>query len=86
MAHTIPREERVNREYAFDPDRFRELQVPTLFLEGGGSPDWSRAAGEAVRAALPDCRVVVLPGQRHAAMDTGTELFTAEVLSFLEQT
>ena len=56
------------------------------YLEGGGSPDWSRAAGEAVRAALPDCRVVVLPGQRHAAMDTGTELFTAEVLSFLEQT
>ena len=30
VAHTIPREERVNREYAFDPDRFRELQVPTL--------------------------------------------------------
>jgi len=24
-----------------------------------------------------------MPGQRHAAMDTGTELFLAEVLSFL---
>jgi pimeloyl-ACP methyl ester carboxylesterase len=85
-AATIPREERVNREYHFEPERFRGLQVPTLFLEGGDSPDWSRAAGEALRAALPDCRVVVMPGQRHAAMDTGTELFTAEVLSFLEQT
>jgi len=25
-----------------------------------------------------------MPGQRHAAMDTATDLFTAEVLSFLE--
>ena len=83
-AHTIPREERVNREYAFDPDRFRELRVPTLFLEGGDSPDPFKAAGEALRTALPDCRVVVMAGQRHAAMDTGTELFIAEVLGFLE--
>jgi pimeloyl-ACP methyl ester carboxylesterase len=84
VAHTIPREERASREYAFDPDRFRELDVPTLFLQGGDSPTPFNAAGEAVREALPDCRVVVMPGQRHAAMDTGTELFTVEVLSFLE--
>ena len=83
-AHTIPREERANREYAFDPDRFRELHVPTLLLRGGDSPEGFAAAGEAVRAALPDCRVAVMPGQRHAAMDTGTELFTAEVLGFLD--
>ncbi len=86
VAHTIPREERASREYAFDPDRFRELDQPTLFLQGGDSPAPFNAAGEAVREALPDCRVVVMPGQRHAAMDTGTELFTAEVLSFLEAT
>jgi pimeloyl-ACP methyl ester carboxylesterase len=82
-AHTIPREERVTREYVFDPNRFRALRVPTLFLQGGESPDPFRAAGEAVRAALPNCRIVVMPGQRHAAMDTGTDLFTTEVLSFL---
>jgi pimeloyl-ACP methyl ester carboxylesterase len=85
-AHTIPREERANREYAFDPERFRRLRVPTLFLGGGDSPASFAAAGEALRAALPDCRVVVMPGQRHAAMDTGTELFTAQVLSFLKAT
>jgi pimeloyl-ACP methyl ester carboxylesterase len=65
-------------------DRFEALDVPTLFLLGGDSPDPFKAAGEAVQEALPDCRVVVMPGQRHAAMDTGTELFTVEVLSFLE--
>jgi pimeloyl-ACP methyl ester carboxylesterase len=84
VAHTIPREERASREYVFDPVRFRELDVPTLFLEGGDSPAPFKAAGEAVREALPDCRVVVMPGERHAAMDTATALFNAEVLSFLE--
>ena len=83
-AHTIPREERASREYAFNPDRFRGLDVPTLFLEGGDSPAPFKAAGEAVQEALPNCRIVVLAGQRHAAMDTGTELFTAEVSSFLK--
>jgi pimeloyl-ACP methyl ester carboxylesterase len=85
-ADTIPREELASREYVFDPGRFRDLDVPTLFLQGADSPDPFKAAGEALRAALPDCRVVVMPGQRHAAMDTGTDLFTAEVLGFLEAT
>jgi hypothetical protein len=40
--------------------------------------------GELAGLALPDCRLVVMPGQRHAAMDTATDLFTAKVLGFLE--
>jgi pimeloyl-ACP methyl ester carboxylesterase len=63
---------------------FRDLDMPTLFLQDGDSPYAFKAAGEAVRAALADCRIVVMPGQRHAAMDTGTDLFTSEVLSFLD--
>ena len=82
-AHTIPREERANREYVFHADRFRALHVPTLLLAGGDSPDAFKAAAEALYSALPDSRVAVMPGQRHAAMDTGTELFVAEVLGFL---
>ena len=84
-AHTIPREERVNREYAFDPARFGAVRVPTLLLSGGHSPPAFRAAADAVAAALPDCHIAVMPGQRHAAMDTATERFTAEVLDFLER-
>ena len=83
-ADTVPREERASREYVFEPDRFRDLDVPMMFLQGGDSPDPFKAAGEALRGALPDCRVVVMPGQRHAAMDTGTDLFIAEVRDFLE--
>ncbi len=83
-ADAIPREERASREYVFDPARFRDLDVPTLYLQGGDSSEPFKVAGEALRGALPDCRVVIMPGQRHAAMDTATDLFTAEVLSFLE--
>ena len=83
-AHTIPREERVNREYRFDPGRFRKLEVPTLFLLGGDSAEPFKQASDAVAGALPNCEVVVLPGQRHAAMDTGTELFLREVFAFLD--
>ena len=84
-ADTIPREERASREYVFEASRFGALEVPTLYLQGGDSSEPFKAAGEALRGALPDCRVVIMPGQRHAAMDTATDLFTAEVLSFLEE-
>jgi pimeloyl-ACP methyl ester carboxylesterase len=82
-ADTIPREERASREYVFDAARFRDLDVPTLYLQGGDSSEPFKEAGEALRGALPDCRVAVMAGQRHAAMDTATDLFTAQVLSFL---
>jgi pimeloyl-ACP methyl ester carboxylesterase len=83
-ADTIPREERASREYVFDPGRFGGLEVPTVYLQGGDSNEPFKAAGEALRAALPDCRGAVMPGQRHAAMDTGTDLFATQVLTFLE--
>lgn len=82
-AATIAREERASREYVFAPHRFRELRVPTLFLLGSESPKAFHDAADAVLDALQDCRLVVMPGQRHAAMDTATDVFTSEVLRFL---
>ena len=82
-AHTVPRELRADEAYRFDPERFGDLGVPTLVLEGGGSPAFLKAADKAVNEALPNCRIVVMPGQGHAAMDTGTDLFTTEVVRFL---
>ena len=81
-AHTIPRELRAVKAYGFDPERFENLEVPTLLLSGGESPAALLRAAEAVDDALPDSRIVVMPGQGHAALDTGTDLFTAEVLRF----
>jgi pimeloyl-ACP methyl ester carboxylesterase len=54
-----------------------------LLLLGGDSPPFARQAIEMVDAALPNSRVVILPGQQHIAMDTNPELFVREVLQFL---
>jgi pimeloyl-ACP methyl ester carboxylesterase len=83
-AGTIAREERASREYEFEPGAFADLRVPTLLLSGGASPPAFAEAIALVHGALPDSRVAVMPGQRHVAIDTGTDLFLAEVLSFLE--
>jgi len=82
-AHTIPRELRAFERYRFDPRRFRDLGVPALLLGGGESPSYMKVANQTVNRALPDSRIVVMPRQGHAAMDTGTDLFTKQVLRFL---
>ena len=45
-----------------------------------GKKTW---AAEALEAALPDGRVVVLPGEGHVAHRTAPELFEREVVRFL---
>ena len=82
-AHTIPRELRALETYVFEPERFRGGDVPTLVLLGGASPPLMHRATHAAAAALPNARVVVLPGQGHVAMDSATEFFVDEVVRFL---
>ncbi|HWB57177.1 MAG TPA: alpha/beta hydrolase [Gaiellaceae bacterium] len=81
-AHTIVREVRAEEAYAVEPDRFRELSVAALLLLGEESPDWAREATERLRAALPDARVAVLPGQGHAATMTAPGLVADEIVRF----
>ena len=83
-AHTIPRELRAVKYSRLDPQRFESLGTPTLLLSGGDSPAALRKAAEAVDEVLSDSHHVVMEGQGHSAMDTGTDLFTAKVLNFLE--
>jgi hypothetical protein len=47
---------------------------------GADSPPFFDAATQAVKSALPQPRLAVMPGQQHAAMDTAPELFVSEVL------
>jgi len=83
-AHTIPRELRAQEAHRFDPERFESLEVPTLLLVGGDSPSGFEKAAKALSEALPNSRIVVMEGQEHVAIDTATDLFTTEVLRFLE--
>jgi pimeloyl-ACP methyl ester carboxylesterase len=83
LARTIPRELGLEEHYRFDADRVGGCRAPTLLLLGGDSPPSARKATEVLDRALPDSRVVVLPGQQHVAMDTDPETFLRKVLGFL---
>jgi pimeloyl-ACP methyl ester carboxylesterase len=82
-AHTIVREVRAHQSYTFSPYRLRGVTTPTLLLLGGASPAYFGEGIAAVHEAIQSSRVVVLPGQQHIAIDTATDLFVREVLSFL---
>jgi pimeloyl-ACP methyl ester carboxylesterase len=84
-ADTIPRELRADRDYRPNRERLSRLRTPTLFLLGGDSPSFYRITTESLADALPDARIAVMPGQQHAAMDTGPDVFLAEVLRFLDE-
>ena len=83
-AHTVPRELRAEEGYRLDPEQFRSVTAPALLMLGSESPSWARQGTELARAVLPNPRLTVLPGQGHAAIMTAPELFTAEVVRFLE--
>ncbi|CAN5580846.1 alpha/beta hydrolase [soil metagenome] len=82
-AHTLPREDLAQKQYRLDEERCRTITKPTLLLTGGDSPAFFRDAARRIDATLPDCRIVVLPGQQHIAIDTAPQLFVEEVLAFL---
>lgn len=85
LAPTIPHEMRAFESYVsnFDPARLGDLRTPTLILLGGDSPAVERAAGEALDAALPESRIVVMPHQAHIAHRTAPGMFVREVVQFL---
>ena len=45
----------------------------------GALPAFLKATDKAVNEELPKCRIVVMPGQGHATMDTGPQFFTEGV-------
>lgn len=83
LVPTIPRELTINRHYSFERIKFKNLDIPIMLLLGGDSPDLFKKAILTLDGALPNSKIVVLPGQQHIAMDTAPELFVKEVLKFL---
>jgi pimeloyl-ACP methyl ester carboxylesterase len=85
VARTIPREEASVGSYALKPQRFSHMEIPTLLLLGGDSPPFYRAAIEILKKCILDSRIAMMPGQRHAAMDTAPGLFLSKVIGFLNE-
>jgi pimeloyl-ACP methyl ester carboxylesterase len=82
-AHTIGREVRAETTARLDPELAARITVPVLLVTGENSADPARADIEAVAAALPDARIVVLEGQEHVADVLVPEVFAGQVLGFL---
>jgi pimeloyl-ACP methyl ester carboxylesterase len=82
-AHTITREVRAETGARLDPELAGRITVPVLLLTGEDSSDPSKADIEAVAAALPDARIVVIEGQEHVADVLVPKVFAEHVLEFL---
>jgi len=81
--HAVPPGMRAFSRFQFEADRLRTLAVPTLLLVGSESTPYHKATTRTVADALPNTRIVVLPGQQHNANVTAPDLLTAEILRFL---
>jgi pimeloyl-ACP methyl ester carboxylesterase len=84
---------------AFDPDGFRVMarssaeadlremlatvNIPTLLLHGDRDVRAPRDVADALHAAIPESKMVVLPGVGHVSPVEAPELFNREVRSFL---
>ncbi len=82
-APAVAREVRTTHWYDVRAERFAELRVPVLLLQGGDSPPRHVRVTKLLARSLPDVRVVELPGQTHIAMHTATQLFVDEIVRFL---
>ena len=80
-AHTLPRELRSLDAYRL-PEQVGKLSIPVLLLLGGDSPPHFGRANAALQNSLPSSRCVVMPGQKHNAMDTAPDLLVGAVLGF----
>ena len=83
VTHTFPREERAGTGTVFELERAVTVPVPVLLVVGEHSPMSWRADAEAVAAALPDPRVMVLEGQGHGGDLLAPETFAERLLAFL---
>jgi pimeloyl-ACP methyl ester carboxylesterase len=83
-AHTILRESRFTEQYIFTPEQFKNLKIPTLLMVGSDSAPWGKRTTEALSQALPNSAILVLNGQKHAAMVTAPDMFVEAVIRFFE--
>lgn len=84
LAEVNVREAAAEDAYEFDPARFATMEVPTLLLVGGDSPQHMRATVDMVHDALPNSRVAEIPGQEHLAHRMAPDLLAARIIGFVQ--
>lgn len=67
IAHTLPYDVAVSNNNELPADRLATIQVPTLVLGGGNSPEWFQNTVRTVAATIPNAELQSLEGQDHGA-------------------
>ena len=65
-----------------DLARFAALDIPTLLVIGELSPGWLTDVSRRLHQALPDARLVEIPGEAHDAFLTGPHALADAIASF----
>jgi pimeloyl-ACP methyl ester carboxylesterase len=84
MTPTWGREMRAMDGFGDDLSRFAALDVPTLLVVGELSPRWLTKVSHRLRQALPDARLVVIPGEAHDAFLTGPHVLADAITGFAD--
>jgi pimeloyl-ACP methyl ester carboxylesterase len=82
-AHTLPRELRAINDYGADMANVARLETPTLLVTGSETEARRREMFEGLARVLPNARLAVLPGQRHAAHQMAPELLASALRDFV---
>jgi pimeloyl-ACP methyl ester carboxylesterase len=83
VAHTVPRECRVEEEWVIESGQFDAIAAPTLFLSGRDSVPEIKKATDALAAVVPHARIEVLDGHAHFAHKTDPRMVSTLIQSFL---
>jgi pimeloyl-ACP methyl ester carboxylesterase len=81
--HTLPRELRSVVTFAFDPERYRSIALPTLLLRGAESSPEMHVGVDLVHHAIPGSRVITMPGVDHEAVTTGPDVLSTTLTTEL---
>ncbi len=65
MAHTLVYDDEVMGDSLLPAERFAQVTMPTLVIDGAESPDWARASVQALVDALPHGQRYSLAGHTH---------------------
>ena len=84
IAPTMVREMWAEAGEEAGPERYGAIRIPVLQVLGGASQPAFTDGTWALDRLLPDGRVVVIDGARHAAHHTHAERFATEVRRFLD--
>ena len=86
VAATLPRESRAVNAYRDWTERLARWKIPTAMLLGSKTIATPLRQGSTfVSQTMPDCRVVILEGQGHAAMLDAPDYFVQKVLEIIKQ-